>query len=86
MRCIRLFLLKYSIIYYDIIIIKFVNFWLRFISVMCNKEFMCWDNGIDLDEYLREYIDYDEIFGVQLFKEEYYCFDCKKIFKLIFGF
>lgn len=81
MRCYRLFLMKYSIIYYFIIIIKFDNFMLRFIGVMCKKEFLCWDNGNDLDEYLLEYIDYDEIFGVQLFKEKYYFFDCKKIFK-----
>lgn len=86
MRCNRPSLLKYSIIHHFTITTKPVNPWLRFISAMCNKEFMCWDNGIDLDEHLREYTDHDEISGVQLPKEEHHCPDCKKILKSISGF
>lgn len=56
--------MKYSIIHHFTITTKPDNPWLRFIGAMCKKEFLCWDNGIDLNEHLWEYTDHDEISGV----------------------
>lgn len=73
--------MKYSIIHHFTIATIPDNPWLRFIGAMCKKEFLCWDNGIDLIEHLWEYTDHDEISGVQLSKEKHHFPDCKKILK-----